>query len=287
MKKNIIITVLIILGAAAALAGTFYLFKIKDRALQNNENAALQNNADKNKEQPPQKICKKTGCSGEICSDKDIVSACAFKPEFECYKNAVCGLQESGECGFEMTDEVKNCLEKTKSEKSLNNNQNNNGVITVIKTNFGDITLRLFDKDAPNTVQNFIKLSKSGFYNGVKFHRIIKGFMIQAGDPNSKDNNWLDDGIGGPGYVFKDEINPRKIVKGVIAMANAGPNTNGSQFFILTGDAAPWLDGRHAVFGEVEKGMDTVIKIENVETDKSKNDHPIEDVIIKNVEIIN
>lgn len=163
--------------------------------------------------------------------------------------------------------------------------QNNNYATAIIKTNFGDIKLRLFDKDAPNTVKNFVELSKSGFYDGVKFHRVIKGFMIQTGDPNSKDNNWFDDGTGGPGYAFPDEINSHKITKGTIAMANSGPNTNGSQFFILTGESAPWLDGRHTVFGEVEKGMDAAIKIENVETDKSRNDHPIQDIVIKTIEI--
>ena len=127
--------------------------------------------------------------------------------------------------------------------------------IVTIKTNLGDIKLELFSKDAPVTVGNFIKLSKSGFYKETKFHRVIKDFMIQGGDPNSKDSNWSDDGTGGPGYTFKDEINQHKLVKGVIAMANAGPNTNGSQFFIVTAQATPWLDGKHTVFGKVIEGM--------------------------------
>lgn len=154
----------------------------------------------------------------------------------------------------------------------------------VIKTNFGDIKLKLFNSDAPKTAENFIKLSKSGFYDKVKFHRVIKGFMIQGGDPKSKDDNWTDDGAGGPGYSFEDEINSHKMVKGVIAMANSGPDTNGSQFFIVTADAAPWLDGKHTVFGEVTEGIDTIFKIENVSV--NQNDHPTKDVIIEKIEII-
>ena len=155
--------------------------------------------------------------------------------------------------------------------------------IVVMKTNFGDIKLDLFSKDASVTVDNFIKLSKSGFYKGTKFHRVIKDFMIQGGDPNSKDSNWSDDGTGGPGYIFKDEINQYKLIRGVIAMANAGPDTNGSQFFILTKDSATWLDGKHTVFGKVIEGINVVDKIENLKT--NANDHPIEDAIILNIEI--
>lgn len=154
-----------------------------------------------------------------------------------------------------------------------------------VKTNFGDITLELFPKDAPLTVENFLKLSRQGFYNGTRFHRVIKGFMIQAGDPNSTDADWSDDGMGGPGYTFQDEINEHKIVRGALAMANAGPATNGSQFFIVTAEATPWLDGKHTVFGRVIAGMDTVDKIENVATDKARGDHPIENVTISAIEI--
>lgn len=157
--------------------------------------------------------------------------------------------------------------------------------IAIMKTNLGDISLELFTADAPKTVENFLKLSKNGFYNGVKFHRVIKGFMIQGGDPNSKDDNWSDDGTGGPGYTFEDEINAHKLVKGALAMANAGPNTNGSQFFIVTAESTPWLDGKHTVFGRVISGMDIISKIENVATDKIRGDHPKEDIIIKSVEI--
>lgn len=151
----------------------------------------------------------------------------------------------------------------------------------VLKTNFGDIELELFEKDAPKTVANFINLAKSGFYSNTKFHRVIPNFMIQGGDPYSKDDNWSDDGFGGPGYAFDDEINAHKLVRGVIAMANAGPNTNGSQFFIVTAGETPWLDGKHTVFGRVIKGMEVVTKIENLP--KNQNNHPTTDAIVMDV----
>ncbi len=159
-------------------------------------------------------------------------------------------------------------------------------VRAVMKTNFGEITLELFPGDAPKTVENFAKLAESGFYNGVKFHRVIKDFMIQGGDPKSKDDNWADDGTGGPGYTFEDEINKHKVVRGALAMANAGPDTNGSQFFIVTAEATPWLDGKHTVFGRVAAGMATVDKIEGVSTDKARGDHPTEDVVINSISIV-
>lgn len=158
-------------------------------------------------------------------------------------------------------------------------------VAAVLKTNLGDITLELFPKDAPKTVENFAKLAQTGFYNGVKFHRVIKGFMLQTGDPKSKDNNWSDDGTGGPGYTFTDEINSHKLMRGALAMANAGPDTNGSQFFIVTATATPWLDGHHTVFGRVIDGMDVVDKIENAPVDHGQGDHPTQDIVITAVEI--
>lgn len=158
-------------------------------------------------------------------------------------------------------------------------------LFAIMKTNFGDIRLELFFKDAPAAVQSFVKLAQSGFYNSTKFHRVIKGFMIQGGDPNSKDDNWDDDGTGGPGYTFKDEINSHKLVQGSLAMANAGLDTNGSQFFIVTAESTPLLDGKHTVFGKVVEGIDVVFKIENVETDPSRDDHPTKDVIIESIEI--
>src|SRR6476620_7366540 len=130
----------------------------------------------------------------------------------------------------------------------------------VLKTNHGAIEVELFDDDAPKTVENFRKLAGDGFYDGVIFHRVIKDFMIQGGDPTGT-------GTGGPGYTFEDEINDHKIVRGALAMANAGPNTNGSQFFIVTTQECPWLDGKHTVFGQVTGGMDVIDKIGAAETD--------------------
>jgi cyclophilin family peptidyl-prolyl cis-trans isomerase len=141
-------------------------------------------------------------------------------------------------------------------------------------TNHGTIELELFDDDAPKTVENFKKLAQDGFYNGVIFHRVIGDFMIQGGDPTGT-------GSGGPGYQFEDEFNDHKVVRGALAMANAGPNTNGSQFFIVTTDAAPWLDGKHTVFGQVSAGMDVVDAIEKVDT--GPGDRPSEDVKIESV----
>jgi len=154
----------------------------------------------------------------------------------------------------------------------------------IIKTNFGDITVKFYTKESPVTVNNFLNLAKSGFYNGTKFHRVIKDFMIQGGDPNSKDDDWSNDGRGGPGYQFQDEFNQHKLVKGSLAMANSGPDTNGSQFFIVTAAATSWLDGKHTNFGYVTAGMDVVEKIEKVAV--NENDHPTEDVIINSIELI-
>src|SRR5436305_3653266 len=145
-----------------------------------------------------------------------------------------------------------------------------------IKTSHGVLELELFDDDAPKTVENFRKLASDGFYDGVIFHRVIPDFMIQGGDPDGT-------GMGGPGYKFEDEINQHKIVRGALAMANAGPNTNGSQFFIVTTDGAPWLDGKHTVFGQVASGMETVDAIEGLPTDS--RDRPTEKVVIESVEL--
>ena len=143
-------------------------------------------------------------------------------------------------------------------------------------TNAGAIELELFDEDAPKTVENFRKLSADGFYDGLVFHRVIKDFMIQGGCPQGT-------GTGGPGYTFEDEFNQHKIVRGALAMANAGPDTNGSQFFIVTTDAAPWLDGKHTVFGQVTSGMEAVDAIEGTAT--GAGDRPIEDQRIERVEL--
>ena len=143
-------------------------------------------------------------------------------------------------------------------------------------TNHGAIELELFDEDAPKTVENFRKLAGDRFYDGVIFHRVIKDFMIQGGDPTGT-------GTGGPGYTFEDEFNEHKVERGALAMANAGPNTNGSQFFIVTTDAAPWLDGKHTVFGRVTGGMDAVDSIEGADTDAG--DKPLADAVIERVQL--
>ncbi|PIR44854.1 MAG: peptidylprolyl isomerase [Candidatus Vogelbacteria bacterium CG10_big_fil_rev_8_21_14_0_10_51_16] len=137
----------------------------------------------------------------------------------------------------------------------------------ILETNKGDITLELYFDKAPNTVENFVRLAKEGFYDGTKFHRVISGFMIQGGDPLSKSDNSARWGTGGPGYAFADEINNELLVAGVLAMANSGPDTNGSQFFVVTAKETPWLDGKHTVFGRVIRGMDVVREIERVPTD--------------------
>jgi cyclophilin family peptidyl-prolyl cis-trans isomerase len=129
-----------------------------------------------------------------------------------------------------------------------------------LNTSKGTIAVALFDEDAPKTVKNFTDLAQQGFYDGLIFHRVIEGFMLQAGCPQGT-------GTGGPGYTFEDEINQHKVVRGALAMANAGPNTNGSQFFIVTAEDCPWLDGKHTVFGEVSAGMDVVEAIDATPTD--------------------
>ena len=145
-----------------------------------------------------------------------------------------------------------------------------------MQTNHGTIEIELFDEDAPKTVENFKKLAQDGFYDGVIFHRVITDFMIQGGDPTGT-------GSGGPGYQFEDEFNDHKVERGALAMANAGPNTNGSQFFIVTADACPLLDGKHTVFGRVTSGMDVVTEIEQVET--GPGDRPRDDVRIESVSL--
>jgi cyclophilin family peptidyl-prolyl cis-trans isomerase len=145
-----------------------------------------------------------------------------------------------------------------------------------LHTNHGPIVVDFHDEDAPKTVENFRKLAGDGFYDGLSFHRVIKDFMIQGGCPEGT-------GTGGPGYTFEDEFNDHKVARGALAMANAGPNTNGSQFFIVTIGEAGWLDGKHTVFGAVTEGMDTVDTIEGLPTDG--RDRPQEPAVIERVEL--
>jgi peptidyl-prolyl cis-trans isomerase B (cyclophilin B) len=145
-----------------------------------------------------------------------------------------------------------------------------------IHTNHGALELELYTEDAPKTVENFRKLAEEGFYDGVTFHRVIPDFMIQGGDPTGT-------GAGGPGYQFEDEFNRHKVVRGALAMANAGPDTNGSQFFIVTAGECPWLDGKHTVFGRVTSGMDVVDRISGLPVDA--RDKPREDAVMERVEL--
>lgn len=168
---------------------------------------------------------------------------------------------------------------------SLSNQTNDTNTLSmtsaIIKTTKGDITVEFYN-ESPKTVENFVSLAQQGFYDGTKFHRIIQGFMIQGGDPLTKDDTkkqmW---GTGGPDYRFEDEFNNHKLVKGSLAMANAGPNTNGSQFFIVTATETAWLDGKHTNFGHVTMGMDVVDAIETIETDMA--DAPLEAIEILGV----
>ena len=146
-----------------------------------------------------------------------------------------------------------------------------------LHTSEGAIEIELFPEDAPKTVENFTRLAGEGFYDGLVFHRVIPDFMIQGGCP-------LGTGTGGPGYQFEDEFNDHPVVRGSLAMANAGPNTNGSQFFIVTAEATPWLDGKHTVFGQVTNGLDVVDRISLV--DRDGRDHPTTPVTIDRVEIV-
>jgi cyclophilin family peptidyl-prolyl cis-trans isomerase len=145
-----------------------------------------------------------------------------------------------------------------------------------LQTNHGPIEIELFEGEAPKTVENFRKLAGDGFYSGVIFHRVIPDFMIQGGDPTGT-------GSGGPGYTFEDEFNDHPVERGALAMANAGPNTNGSQFFIVTADACPWLDGKHTVFGRVTEGMDVVDTISQAQTGGA--DRPVDDVVIERIDL--
>jgi len=184
---------------------------------------------------------------------------------------------------FFVQDKEDSAEETKKKDTAASSNTN---MIAIMQTNFGEIKIELFSADAPKTVENFVKLSESGFYDNTKFHRVIKEFMIQGGDPLTKDDSLKDKwGTGGPGYSFLDEIhlNNHNVV-GTISMANAGPNTNGSQFFINTNDNG-FLDAKHTVFGKIIQGMDVVRNIENVSTEGP--DRPVDDAIIQSIKIDN
>lgn len=159
----------------------------------------------------------------------------------------------------------------------------------LIKTSLGDITVKFYNTGAPLAVNNFLTLAKTGFFNSTKFHRVIKDFMIQGGDPNSKGTDTSIYGTGGPGYQFKNEDSGQKLVAGSLAMANSGPDTNGSQFFIVTASSTPWLDGSYTNFGQVTSGMDIVNKISNVAVTASPSGEeslPISPIVVTGVELL-
>lgn len=182
--------------------------------------------------------------------------------------------------------------DKSVSQKAANQSNGTNTNMELVKkyqfaeinTTLGKIKVKFYSADSPITVNNFLKLASENFYDGTKFHRVIKDFMIQGGDPNSKTGNGSNWGMGGPGYKFADEFNTHKLMRGSLAMANSGPNTNGSQFFIVTADATPWLDGKHTNFGEVVDGMDVVAKIEAAKT--GAGDRPVENIEIKGITLL-
>jgi peptidylprolyl isomerase len=181
-----------------------------------------------------------------------------------------------------INDDVK--MEEILKEEIIN--QDSMSSTAIIKTSMGEITVELYENKTPKTVENFVKLANEGFYEGVNFHRIIEGFMNQTGDPLTKDNSLIGQwGTGGPGYQFEDEfVEDLSNTVGTLSMANSGPGTNGSQFFINTGDNV-FLDGKHTVFGQVIEGIDVVIEINKVETTGSPFDRPLEPVVIEGITI--
>ena len=204
-------------------------------------------------------------------------------------EQVVSGNYVSGEL---KTPEKQASPQTPEAEKNTNQINNTNSNMDLVKkyqfaeinTTLGKIKVKFYGADSPKTVENFLKLASEKFYDGTKFHRVIKDFMIQGGDPNSKSGDGSSWGMGGPGYKFADEFNAHKLVRGSLAMANSGPNTNGSQFFIVTAEATPWLDGKHTNFGEVVDGMDTVAKIESAKT--LPGDRPMENIEIKGITLL-
>jgi len=231
------------------------------------------------------------GCSQEEAIKKNTVDSPILNPvantqQMVDLKNqAQKNIQDSVN---KENDKLNNSL----NESGMNDTQNVLGdnsalvkkyALATIKTSLGDIKVRFYGDKTPMTVGNFLKLAQDGFYNDTKFHRVIKGFMIQGGDPNSKNADTSDWGMGGPKYRFNDELTGKETYpQGTLAMANSGPNTNGSQFFIVTASPQAPLPASYTVFGEVVTGMDIALKIENVKT--VPGDRPVENVVIKGIE---
>jgi len=196
-------------------------------------------------------------------------------------------LVKNGLKAAENDSSLKN--EPVKENKIMNSPEQQENLLkeysqAIIKTSLGNIKVKFYNSESPMTVNNFLNLAKADFYNQTKFHRVIKDFMIQGGDPLSKEDDSSLWGTGGPNYRFKDEFNSHKLIAGSLAMANSGPATNGSQFFIVTAESTPWLDGKHTNFGEVISGMDIVKKIEAVQT--GINDRPSTPVVINEIELL-
>lgn len=225
------------------------------------------------------------GCasSGEVKKtvEQPIKDAADYVPEMVNIK------EKAQEDVNSAVDQENERLNNTLNEKDMQNeNVLKKYPAAVLRTSLGDIRVKFYSSDSPRTVENFLMLSGKGFYDGTKFHRVIKGFMIQGGDPTSQDENMKDRwGTGGPGYKFNDELKgTEKYPQGTLAMANSGPNTNGSQFFIVTANPQAPLPPSYTVFGQVISGMDVALKIENVQT--GTNDQPVENVILKSVELL-
>ncbi len=206
-----------------------------------------------------------------------LVLAGCTKTQETYYYNDVNGVQK------ELTPETNAKLNAMQVPTQINQELAKEYSGAVLDTTSGKIEVAFYP-ESPVTVSNFLTLAQKGFYDGTLFHRVIKDFMIQGGDPNSKNPDRSTHGMGGPEYQFADEFNAHPLVKGSLAMANAGPGTNGSQFFIVTAESTPWLDGKHTNFGYVVSGMDVVEKIQNVAVDG--NDHPNDDVKINGIELI-
>jgi cyclophilin family peptidyl-prolyl cis-trans isomerase len=214
-----------------------------------------------------------------------LTTGCSLAPRAPSYLNKTESFgEETTTSELNIQNNMQNQNQAAESDKSQAEDLVKEYSGAILKTNLGDIEVKFYGEDSPKTVNNFLTLAKSGFYNGTRFHRVIKDFMIQGGDPNSKDDDWSNDGTGGPGYQFADEFNAHKLVRGSLAMANAGANTNGSQFFIVTAPATPWLDGKHTNFGEVVRGLEVIDKIAAMEV--NENDHPLKDAEIESIELV-
>jgi len=231
-----------------------------------------------------------SACSQKQAENKDAIANPATDPGQ--YTQDMVNLKKSMEQNINNSvKQENNKIDQGMEDAGLNSTNNTtmdyvkNYTGAIIKTSLGNIQVKLNNTVTPNTVNNFLKLADQKIYDGTKFHRVIKGFMIQGGDPNSKTADTSSWGMGGPGYKFADEITGNeKYPQGTLAMANSGPNTNGSQFFIVTASPQAPLPPSYTVFGQVVSGMDTMLKIENVPT--TSPDRPVNDVVINSVELV-